>query len=93
MTQTQTCSAYTDQVSLQEPAHGCHVWKHGEDRGGSGGNEVQGWTSRRTAGRWSKPAGTRGQGLADQGEGVSGRGRDSGGDGGEPPGRVTGGER
>lgn len=89
---TQTCSAYTDQVSLQEPAHGCHVWKHGETEVEAEEMRCRGgvW---RTAGRWSKPAGTRGQGLADQGEGASGRGRDSGGAGGEPPGRVTGRQR
>lgn len=87
---TQTCSAYTDQVSLQEPAHGCHIWKHGEDRGGSGGNEVQGWGVEDSG---KVGCGTRGQGLAHQGEGVSGRGGDSGGDGGEPPGRVPGRER
>ena len=42
-----------------------------------------GWT---TVGRWPKPAGTRGQRQARQGEGASGRGTDLVGNSGEPPG-------
>lgn len=41
------------------------------------------WT---TVGRWPKPAGTRGQRQARQGEGASGRGTDLAGNSGEPPG-------